>query len=161
MVSGYVTVIQRRYSIYFKTKRKRRSIQRDCWKIAGKKISDIEYINNLIEREKNYPTALSLSPIDTSLPNIAIPHTESEYVTETRIVPVKLKYPIVFHNMILPDEEVTVSFLFMILNHNESEQAGLLAGIMDFINRQSISDLKVFFNLEDSHKIFDYLKQHY
>ncbi|MCB4985696.1 PTS sugar transporter subunit IIA, partial [Streptococcus mutans] len=58
-------------------------------------------------------------------------------------------------------EEVTVSFLFMILNHNESEQAGLLAGIMDFINRQSISDLKVFFNLEDSHKIFDYLKQHY
>ncbi|AVM71157.1 PTS sugar transporter subunit IIA [Streptococcus mutans] len=144
-----------------KQKEKEEVFKEIAGKLLERKLVTSEYINNLIEREKNYPTALSLSPIDTSLPNIAIPHTESEYVTETRIVPVKLKYPIVFHNMILPDEEVTVSFLFMILNHNESEQAGLLAGIMDFINRQSISDLKVFFNLEDSHKIFDYLKQHY
>ena len=135
-----------------KQKEKEEVFKEIAGKLLERKLVTSEYINNLIEREKNYPTALSLSPIDTSLPNIAIPHTESEYVTETRIVPVKLKYP---------DEEVTVSFLFMILNHNESEQAGLLAGIMDFINRQSISDLKVFFNLEDSHKIFDYLKQHY
>lgn len=120
-----------------------------------------EYIFNLIEREKKYPTALPLQPVDPSLPNIAIPHTESEYVNVTRVVPVKLLQPIPFHNMILPEEELAVSFLFMILNNDESEQAGLLAGIMDFINRQDVEQLQGFFELEDAQQIYQFLNENY
>ncbi|VTS24928.1 putative PTS family fructose/mannitol porter component IIA [Streptococcus pseudoporcinus] len=119
------------------------------------------YLNNLSEREISYPTALPLTPIDSSLPNIAVPHTESEFVNVTRLIPVKLKNPIEFKNMINPDETVIVSFLFMILNSDESEQAGLLAKIMEFINTQSVDDLKTFFNLENTNDIYKYLKDNF
>ncbi|MGT2924328.1 PTS sugar transporter subunit IIA [Streptococcus caviae] len=120
-----------------------------------------DYLDHLIEREENYPTALPLSPINPSLPNIAIPHTESEFVKDTRIVPVKLKQSVTFKNMILPDEDVDVSFLFMILNNDEKEQAGLLQNVMDFINRQDSEELIDFFKLDDPHKIYEFLKQRF
>ena len=60
-----------------KQKEKEEVFKEIAGKLLERKLVTSEYINNLIEREKNYPTALSLSPIDTGLPNIAIPHTES------------------------------------------------------------------------------------
>ncbi|MGT2949168.1 PTS sugar transporter subunit IIA [Streptococcus devriesei] len=128
-------------------------------KLLDKDLVTEDYIDNLIKREQHYPTALPLSPINPLLPNIAIPHTESEFVKDTRIVPVKLKHPVMFKNMILPDEDVEVSFLFMILNNDEKEQAGLLQNVMDFINRQDSDELIDFFKLDDPQKIYDFLKQ--
>ncbi|WP_019775280.1 PTS sugar transporter subunit IIA [Streptococcus sobrinus] len=128
-------------------------------KLLAKDLVTEDFVSNLIEREKNYPTALPLKPINLSLPNIAIPHTESEFVKDTRIVPVKLENPIIFKNMILPDQDVVVSFLFMILNHDEREQAGLLQNVMDFINRQDAEELIEFFKLENSQKIYKFLEE--
>ncbi|MDK8252740.1 PTS sugar transporter subunit IIA, partial [Enterococcus faecalis] len=79
-----------------------------------KKLVTPDFLTNLLEREHNYPTGLSLTPIDPALPNIAIPHTESTFVRTTRIIPIKLKQSLSFHNMIIPDETLSVSFLFMI-----------------------------------------------
>ncbi|MBF8969629.1 PTS sugar transporter subunit IIA [Streptococcus sp. NLN76] len=120
-----------------------------------------EFLSNLVEREKQYPTGLPLAPIDERLPNVAIPHTESSFVNQTRIVPVKLKHPLIFHNMIVPDEELQVSFLFMILNHDESEQSGLLAQIMDFVNRQNVEDLVEFFSFESVEEVYHYLEKNF
>lgn len=130
-------------------------------KLLTKNLVTEDFVNNLIDREKNYPTGLPLKPIAPSLPNIAIPHTESEFVNDTRIVPVKLKYPITFKNMILPEEDVEVSFLFMILNNDEKEQAGLLQNVMDFINRQETAELIDFFKLDDPQKIYTFLEQNF
>ncbi|HDU8551633.1 TPA: PTS sugar transporter subunit IIA, partial [Enterococcus faecalis] len=112
-------------------------------------------------REHNYPTGLSLTPIDPALPNIAIPHTESTFVRTTRIIPIKLKQSLSFHNMIIPDETLSVSFLFMILNENGIEQTGLLATIMDFINTTDRSSLLAFFQCEDKEEVYRFLQKNF
>ena len=73
----------------------------------------VDFLDHLIEREENYPTGLDLTLIDQALPNIAIPHTESEYVNTTRIIPIKLNHPISFNNMIQPKNRVG-RFLFFL-----------------------------------------------
>ncbi|MGE9834067.1 PTS sugar transporter subunit IIA, partial [Streptococcus orisratti] len=66
-----------------------------------------------------------------------------------------------FYYMILPDEKLEVSFLFMILNNEEKEQAGLLAAIMDFINRQDKEALIKFFNSENPERIYQFLENNF
>ncbi|EOH97626.1 PTS sugar transporter subunit IIA [Enterococcus pallens] len=121
----------------------------------------VDFLASLLEREHNYPTGLDLTPIDRQLPNIAIPHTESEYVRTTRVIPIKLKTPLIFHNMIAPDDQLTVCFLFMILNENGVEQAGVLADIMDFINRTEKQALLSFFSSENPEEIYQFLENNF
>ena len=120
-----------------------------------------DFLSNLLEREQNYPTGIDLSVINSELPNIAIPHTEGEFVKVRRIIPVKLKQPMKFHNMIQPDKELTVSFLFMILNDSPDEQANLLAEIMDFLNSTDSEKLNSFFDLTDTTAIYEFLENNF
>lgn len=129
--------------------------------LLKKKLVTPDFLTNLLEREHNYPTGLSLTPIDPELPNIAIPHTESTFVRTTRIIPIKLNQPLSFHNMIIPDETLSVSFLFMILNENGIEQTGLLATIMDFINTTDRSSLLAFFQCEDKEEVYRFLQKNF
>ena len=129
--------------------------------LLKKKLVTPDFLTNLLEREHNYPTGLSLTPIDPALPNIAIPHTESTFVRTTRIIPIKLKQSLSFHNMIIPDETLSVSFLFMILNENGIEQTGLLATIMDFINTTDRSSLLAFFQCEDKEEVYRFLQKNF
>lgn len=118
-----------------------------------------EFLANIIERERNYPTGLDLSPISLELPNIAIPHTEVEFVNTTRIVPVKLVNPIAWHSMIDPATSFEVSFLFMILNASKEAQVGLLAKIMDFVNGLGVERARELFSLEDPRAIYAFISQ--
>ncbi|EOJ99298.1 PTS system IIA component [Enterococcus faecalis EnGen0340] len=129
--------------------------------LLKKKLVTPDFLTNLLEREHNYPTGLSLTLIDPELPNIAIPHTESTFVRTTRIIPIKLNHPLSFHNMIIPDETLSVSFLFMILNENGIEQTGLLATIMDFINTTDRSSLLAFFQCEDKEEVYRFLQKNF
>ncbi|WP_129044460.1 PTS sugar transporter subunit IIA [Companilactobacillus metriopterae] len=116
-----------------------------------------EFLANLEEREKNYPTGIDMSVVSTQIPNIAIPHTESEFVKTTMVVPVKLKNEITFNNMIDPSKNFKVKFLFMILNDNPEGQSNILARIMDFMSRTSENELITFFKLEDTESIYKFL----
>ncbi|MGO2083246.1 PTS sugar transporter subunit IIA [Vagococcus sp.] len=118
-----------------------------------------DFVQNILIREREYPTGLDLTPVNPKLKNIAIPHTESKYVKTTRIVPVKLIHPVKFHNMINPEEVLSVSFLFMILNENGSEQSGLLAEIMDFINATGYQELLELFDSIDGHEIYNLINK--
>lgn len=62
-----------------------------------------DFLSHIIEREEHYPTGIDTSPISKELPNVAIPHTEGEFVNARLIVPIALKHPIKFQNMIEPD----------------------------------------------------------
>ncbi|WP_430616463.1 PTS system, galactose-specific IIA component [Enterococcus sp. DIV0176] len=129
--------------------------------LVEKELVTEDFFDHLLEREANYPTGLDLSPIDSSLPDIAIPHTESEFVKTTRIVPIKLTHPILFHHMIRPSDTLDASFLFMILNENGAEQAGMLADIMDFINSVDKKELQKFFSYEDPKEIYTFLEKNF
>lgn len=92
-----------------------KTLHGNCCKRA---MSKMIFLCNLKERENNYPTGIDITPISTELANVAIPHTEGEFVNARLIVPVKLTQEVTFKNMILPDEELSVKFLFMILNND-------------------------------------------
>ncbi|MGX2945165.1 PTS sugar transporter subunit IIA [Enterococcus alishanensis] len=149
-------------TIYVSEKNSQTAVFEEIYQsLLEKKLVSENFLDNLIEREVNYPTGLDLAPISQELPNIAIPHTESEFVNTTRIVPIKLKKDIPFHNMIQPDEIMNVRFLFMILNQNGEEQSGLLADIMDFINSIEQTELINFFNEEDPKMIYQFLEKNF
>lgn len=60
------------------------------------------FLQHIVEREHNFPTGLDTATLGKNIPNVAIPHTEGEFVNTKLIVPVALKTPVVFHNMINP-----------------------------------------------------------
>lgn len=115
------------------------------------------FFNEITKREEKYPTGIDTSPISKELPNIAVPHTEGEFVNTCLIVPVALKNEVIFKNMIEPDKNLSVKFLFMILNDNPEGQANILAQIMDFLRLTPVSKLTELFNYTDQDKIFQFL----
>lgn len=101
------------------------------------------YLESIKEREKNYPTGIDLSVVEEGCPNVAIPHTESEYCNATNVILVKLQNEITVKNMMDSNSELKVKYLFMILNKAGGEQANILASIMDFVtNKNNINSLE-------------------
>ena len=49
-----------------------------------------DFIEHILERENKYPTGIDTSPISKDLPNVAIPHTEGEFVNTRMIVPIEI-----------------------------------------------------------------------
>lgn len=117
-----------------------------------------DFLKNLNEREDKYPTGIDLSVVSPEYPNVAIPHTEAEFVKERKVVPIKLKNPISFNNMIDPSQEFEVSFLFMILNNDPEGQSNVLAQIMDFINKTPQNQLLTFFKSTSADAIYSFLQ---
>lgn len=119
------------------------------------------FLAHIIEREHNYPTGLDTETLGDDLPNIAIPHTEGEFVNKRLIVPVALKKPVIFHNMIKPSEKLAVRFLFMLLETNPDGQAKLLSQVMTFLAKTPVNDLRNFLNFSDPEAIYEYLNQNF
>lgn len=117
------------------------------------------FLAHIIEREHNYPTGLDTSTLGPDLPNIAIPHTEGEFVNKRLIVPVALTKPVFFGNMIKPDQKLAVKFLFMLLETNPDGQAKLLSLVMNFLATTPVKNLRHFLNFTDAQAIYEYLKQ--
>lgn len=119
------------------------------------------FLAHIIEREHHYPTGLNTKTLGKDLPNVAIPHTEGEFVNTRLIVPVALNNPVVFYNMINPPEKLDVKFLFMLLETNPDGQAKLLSQVMNFLANTPEKDLKNFLNFTDPDAIYQYLLQHF
>ncbi len=115
------------------------------------------FLSHIVEREHNFPTGLDTSTLGPNLPDIAIPHTEGEFVNTRLIVPVALKEPVMFGNMIKPSEKLPVKFLFMLLETNPDGQAKLLSLVMDFLAKTPVDDLRHFLNFTDQEAIYQYL----
>lgn len=138
----------------------------DIFKAVYQKLLDKGYVKGdflaeIIKREDSYPTGLSTAPISKELPNIAIPHTEGEFVNARLIVPIALKTPVIFNDMINPSRELKVKFLFMILNNDPEGQANMLAMIMDFMAKTPVDKLNYLFNLTDNTKIYQFLSENF
>lgn len=117
-----------------------------------------EFVENLIQRESEYPTGLDLTVINPDYGNIAVPHTEGEFVNTTKVVPIKLKNKVTFHNMIQPKQELDVSLLFLILNNNVEQQTQILADIMDFINSLDEETAMNMFETESVEELYELIQ---
>lgn len=126
-------------------------------KLLQKSFVKDNFYEMILEREKNYPTGMDMSVVDTKLSNIAIPHTEPSTVNVTKIIPIKLKNSIKFNNMIEPDKELEVNFAFMILNESGGEQTNILAQIMDFVTKTE--DIGKMFESNDVNYIYNFINE--
>lgn len=116
------------------------------------------YLEALMEREKNYPTGIDLTAVSQEFPNIAIPHTESMYCNATKIIVIKLERDIVSKDMMNPDKDLNVKYLFMILNKDGGEQSNILAKIMEFAtNKENISMLAASDSLDSIYDVVNKL----
>lgn len=136
----------------------------EMFETVGKKLLDQDLVTEdfcekVIEREQNYPTGMDLSPINPDYEDIAIPHTETDYVKTTRIVPIKFEQPVTFHNMIIPDDTVDARMAFLILNQDPEAQVNILAQIMDFINRLSADEVQTLFTMKDTDQLYQFLSE--
>ena len=128
-------------------------------KLKADDLVNDKFLQMVYEREKNYPTGMDMSLVKDSLPNIAIPHTEAEACNVTRVIPVKLNKKISFNNMIDPEQELDVSFIFMILNGEGGMQTDVLAKIMDFVTKtQGIEEI---FSLDSEVKIYEFIEKNF
>ncbi|KXT72423.1 PTS system, galactose-specific IIA component [Streptococcus sp. DD10] len=113
------------------------------------------YRSALIEREKAFPTGLDMAFLGKDLPNVAIPHTDIVHNLTENVVVVRLSQPVVFHNMIAPDQEVAVSLLFFIINNSSSSQTNILAQLMDFFT--SNGNLEALSTMTEEAEIYRYI----
>ncbi len=100
--------------------------------LEEKKVVTDTYRSALIEREKLFPTGLNMNFLGNNLPNVAIPHTDVDHSLDKKIVVVGLVKPVTFYNMISPNKEVIVSWVFFIINNSNSSQINILSQLMDF-----------------------------
>ncbi len=100
--------------------------------LEEKKVVTDTYRSALIEREKLFPTGLNINFLGNNLPNVAIPHTDVDHSLDKKIVVVRLVKPVTFYNMISPNKEVIVSWVFFIINNSNSSQINILSQLMDF-----------------------------
>ena len=78
--------------------------------LLEKKYVKKEFIASIKEREKSYPTGLNFGEY-----NIAIPHTNPEFVNEEGIVAVRLKNPVIFRDMGMDENDLEVLLVFFSL----------------------------------------------
>ncbi|MBU5266852.1 PTS sugar transporter subunit IIA [Virgibacillus proomii] len=114
-----------------------------------------EFTKSIIERENNYPTGLDLSPVAKDIPNVAIPHTEPEFCLCKCIVLVKLLKPVLFQNMIAPDKEIDVKYLFFIINNQKGNQTNILSELMGFFT--TAENMKKLEQLDNKEEIYQFL----
>ncbi|TMN21487.1 PTS sugar transporter subunit IIA [Lentibacillus cibarius] len=136
--------------------------QEELFNIVGKRLKEKGIVNEdfteaLIERERNYPTGLDLSPVSNDIPNAAIPHADTEYCNDKAIVFVKLNNPISFYNMIAPDKNMDVRYLFFIINNQKESQTNVLSELMGFLT--VVDNVKALEAMQTKDEIFQFLTE--
>jgi PTS system galactitol-specific IIA component len=87
------------------------------------------FVDAALDRESRLPTGLPLS----GAVNAAIPHTEVEHVLKPGLAMATLCTPVMFHNMVSPDEAVPCQLVFVMALDQPKAQIEMLqeiAGIL-------------------------------
>lgn len=93
-----------------------------------------EYGEHVILREQYYPTGL---PVDGC--KIAIPHTDAEYVKETRIAVAVLKHPVDFQVMGgFGEEEIPVHIILMLAIKEQKAQLDVLQELIQGVIQNQV-----------------------
>ena len=93
------------------------------------------YLEFLLKREKEFPTGLYLEKCKY---NIAIPHSEPEYVIRSGIAIATLENPVEFQRMDFPDKKVSVSIIIMLAVNQSVQHIELMAQLIAMIQRDAL-----------------------
>lgn len=97
-----------------------------------------DYLEGIIEREKEYPTGLMVGKT-----GFAIPHTDSSKVNYSQICFASLQKPVCFANMGDKNEKINVEFVFMLAMSRPHEQVETLQNLIGlFQDEEAINLLK-------------------
>lgn len=91
------------------------------------------YLENVIAREERFPTGLKIKGFD-----IAIPHTESEYVKESGIAVATVQDEVVFERMDDPDETVKPKIVFMLALKDGHDHMEMISQIVRMFQKQEV-----------------------
>lgn len=108
------------------------------------------YYENVIQREKDYPTGLP------SVIPVAVCHTEAQYVNRSSMAVGTLRRPVAFSEMGTPERSVMAEIIFLIALNDPKDQVPWLkkmAGI--FKNKEALTHIKTATN---KRKLASYLK---
>ncbi len=86
-----------------------------------------DFIDAIIEREKNSPTGIAARGV-----GVALPHADVDYVNKASIMVGVLSKPVVFHEMV-SDDEVGVSIVFMLAIKDPNQQVIMLQRLVGII----------------------------
>jgi galactitol PTS system EIIA component len=101
-----------------------------------------------LEREKNIPTGLPLG----GKFNAAIPHTDIEHVIRPGVGMATLAKPVVFMNMVSPEEPVEAQLVFVLALEQPKSQIEMLQEIAGVLQNPSVVEaLMAAGQLEDVH----------
>lgn len=87
------------------------------------------YIQAALDREKELPTGL---PLGGEI-NAAIPHTDIEHVLKPALGMATLRTPVIFKNMVSPQEDVPVRLVFLLALEQPKAQIEMLQEVASVI----------------------------
>ncbi|OIK85249.1 PTS lactose transporter subunit IIBC [Oenococcus oeni] len=91
-----------------------------------------QFRENIIKREKKYPTGL-----DTGIIKVAIPHTDFSNSNVTQLVVTTFKKPVKFKRMDDYDKSIPINIAIMILFNSAEKQPEMLQYIMNIVQNQN------------------------
>ncbi|HEC24308.1 MAG TPA: PTS sugar transporter subunit IIA [Chloroflexi bacterium] len=92
------------------------------------------FVEATLAREASMPTGL---PLGGDV-NAAIPHVDIEYVRRPALALATLKKPVVFHNMVEPEEEVPVRLVIMLALDKPKSQIEMLQQVAGILQKPEI-----------------------
>ena len=106
------------------------------------------YLKGIIEREAKFPTGLATQHL-----NIALPHSDPEYIKKPFIYIVKNTKPIQMLQM-GDNAELECNYFFFLGINDPSNQVGLLAKMMElFMDERFVEVFKKIDNNQDMYKL--------
>ncbi len=95
-----------------------------------------DFVEATLAREASMPTGL---PLGGSV-NAAIPHVDIAYVNRPALALATLKRPIVFRNMVEPEQEVPVQLVIMLALEQPKSQIEMLQQVALILQRPDVVD---------------------
>ena len=85
-----------------------------------------------LKREQAFPTGLPTAP------GVAIPHAGNEHVYENGICLLRLKHPVLFQRLDVPEETVPVNFVYNLATSESEGHIDILKKLMESIHSGQI-----------------------
>ena len=111
----------------------------DVISAVGERLEEQGYVKNsyiqaALDREKELPTGL---PLGGEI-NAAIPHTDIEHVLKPALGMATLRKPVIFKNMVSPQEDVLVRLVFLLALEQPKAQIEMLQEVASVIQNADL-----------------------
>lgn len=120
--------------------------------MLAKKYVKESYLNEVLKREKEFPTGLPTQEF-----GVAIPHTDSSHVNQSTIAIATLEKPVIFKMMGSPEKDVSVRLVMLIAIDNPNKQLKLLKNLMEIFQDNGL--LEKIYNAEGRDEILKLLEE--